>query len=701
MEFQYVRLANKMEQQILSGKYGAGEKLPSLRKLHASTGRSISTVYQAYMELENRGVVEVREKSGFYARPLLRNILPLPAKGQKQVKPHKVTINVLSAMHQSSLNNPGMLPFGAAMAAAELLPGKQLAAAVRTVAASYQNSDRLGYGFPSGEPELQKEIAKRSLGLQEKDDGEEIIITHGCMNALDLCLRSVARPGDTILLESPTFLCYLQLIEDLNMQALEVPADPDKGLNVNTLSQVLDEHDVRAALLNSTFHNPLGYEMEESSKQQLVELFAERGIPIIEDDIYGELYFGETRPTPLKAFDQQGGVLYCSSFSKSMAPDLRVGWTMPGRFREKVKRLKFNGTISSSQLNQLVVAEFLGSGGYDRHLRRMRNSLKKHASEMAHAIARHFPEATKISAPKGGLCLWVELPDSVDSLQLFRLAEKENISILPGALCSGMGQYDHCIRLNYAHPWNERKERGMKTLAGLVHSLMKGSPTVKTKTGTSSNETRIGLNTDPDFLKIEKICKELNANNPTGNIRFNQSISGNILKLISSHELHGGFIFGECEDPQFHVQPLATFQLRIVGPTRMAESLANGDYQDLATLPWIGNPPECPYCQIMEEKFHARGFQPKITVTANEESAIISMIKAGIGLNFMLEEPARKLAKEGALVIWEREHFVFPLSFISLKSEQEVEKVRTMVNSIKMIWPKEVPHPHGQTNYYV
>jgi DNA-binding transcriptional MocR family regulator/DNA-binding transcriptional LysR family regulator len=688
MEFQYVRLANEMEQQILSGKYGAGEKLPSLRKLHASTGRSISTVNQAYIELENRGVVEVREKSGFYARPLLSNILPLPSRGRQQVKPHKVTINILSGMHQRTLTNSKMIPFGAAIAARELLPGKQLAAAVRRVASEYQKSGRLAYGFPTGEPELQKEIARRSLGLQEANNTGEIIITHGCMNAIDLCLRSVANPGDTILLESPTFLCYLQLIEDLNMQALEVPADPDKGLDIDTLQQILNEHDVRAALLNSTFHNPLGFEMERNSKQQLVNLFAERGIPIIEDDIYGELYFGEIRPTPLKAFDHQGGVLYCSSFSKSMAPDLRVGWTLPGRFREKVKRLKFNATISSPQLNQLIIADFLSSGGYDRHLRKMRNSLKKQALEMAHAVARYFPQATRISAPKGGLCLWVELPESVDGLRLFRLAEKKNISIVPGALCSGMGQYDHCIRLNYANPWNDRMEKGIQVLAELTVSLMKDQKVhtaVKIETDT---ETRIGLNTDPDFLKLDALCKQLTKKNPLGKTHIHQSISGNILKLISSHELHGGFIFGDCDGTTFHIHHLKTCRLRIVGPTRLASTLATADYRDLATLPWIGNPPECPHCQIMEQIFHARGFQPQTAIVANDESAILNMIKAGIGLNFMLEELAQELARKGDLVIWEKEYFAFPLSFVSLRSEQNDKKVAMMVDAVETIWQK-------------
>jgi DNA-binding transcriptional MocR family regulator len=684
MEYYYIKLANQLERQISAGEYRAGEKLPSLRKLRALTGRSISTVYQAYEELENRGLVEVREKSGFFVRPLLSNILPLPNQGVSLVKPHKVAINVLSSLIQRSLDNPDLIPFGEAIAAQSLLPGKQMAAAVRAAAAGYQDGSCGGYGGSFGYKELQREIARRSIDMVHEACGSEIIITQGCMNGIELCLRSVARSGDMILLESPTFLCYHQLIEDLNMQVVEIPADPVFGLNLEKVQQALEEHDVRAALFNPTFQNPLGFDMTAAAKEKIVTLFAERGIPIIEDDIYGDLYFGESRSLPLKSFDRQGMVLYCSSFSKALLPDLRLGWTLAGKFREKVKRLKFNNSIACSQLMQRALGHYLKSGSYERHLRKLRNSLKKQAADMGQAIARYFPENTRISSPKGGMNLWVEMSASVDSLELFHLAEKENIAIMPGTLCSGTGQYNHCIRLSYGYPWSERLEQGMKTLGRLVHSLTVADRPPRVQV--AGEEIVIGLNTDPDFLRIEDIVSSFSLKNAGFGLRFHQSISGNILKLIASGELHGGFVFGEYEDDRFVAQPLATHYLRIVGPTQLAEKIAHGDYRDLAKLPWIGNPAECPYCQVLEDIFYTRGYRPQRVVIANEESAILSMIKAGIGLNFMLETKARKLAEEGVLVVWEQERFVQPLSFITLKSEQADVRVQLIKDVIDEIW---------------
>lgn len=471
MEYHYLKLANDLEQKIRTGKYRAGEKLPSLRSLRSQTGKSLSTIYQAYTELENRGVIDVREKSGFYARPQLDKILPLPISERHIIKPHKVAINALSSMIQNSMTHPRMLPFGAAIPSPDLLPLKQLAQEIRNAAGGYGSGATIGYGHPLGLAELRTEIAKRSVGFYDRNRGEEILITNGCMAALDACLRTVARAGDIILVESPTFLCYLQLIEDLNMRALEIPVHPDSGLDMELLEKSLDEHDVRAALLNANFHNPLGYVMDDTTKQRLVEMMGKRLIPIIEDDIYGDLYFGETRPLPLKSFDRDGLVLYCSSFTKSLAPDLRVGWTIPGRFREKVKRIRFNASIATSQLGQMAIARFLAGGGYERHLRRMRNALKKQTSDYALAIARLFPQGTRISAPRGGMCLWIELDRSLDGLQLFDRALAENISILPGNLCSATDRYSHCIRLNCGYPLDERAEIGLTTLARLIREL--------------------------------------------------------------------------------------------------------------------------------------------------------------------------------------------------------------------------------------
>lgn len=472
MEYQYLRLANDLERKIRSGNFRVGEKLPSLRNLRAQTGKSISTIYQAYNELEDRGVVEVKEKSGFYVKPLLDRVLPRPLRETGVIRPHQVTINTHSTMLQQYISNPAMLPLGTAVASPELLPLKQLAREVRNVASGYMTGQMIGYGHPTGHSRLQGELAKRSVGYFSREKGEEIIVTNGCMDGIDLCLRAVAREGDVVLIESPTFLCYLQLIEDLNMRALEIPVDADTGFDLDQLEEALEAHDVRAALVNTNFHNPLGYVMTNSAKRRLVEIITGRGIPLIEDDIYGDLFFTETRPVPLKTFDRDGMVLYCSSFTKALAPDLRVGWTIAGRFQEKVKRIKFNSNVAGSQLNQAIAASFLASGGYERHLRKMRASLKKQAASMLQGVARHFPEGTRVSAPQGGICLWVELDRKVDSLELFERARRKNIAIVPGSLCSVTDRYNHCIRLNYGYPWTARIEEGVKTLGSMVHEMM-------------------------------------------------------------------------------------------------------------------------------------------------------------------------------------------------------------------------------------
>lgn len=470
-DYQYMRLANELEQKIRLGRYRAGDKLPSLRAMRRQTGRSMSTVYHAYSELEQRGVVDVREKSGFYIRPLVSQVLQRPGIDRTIVEPHRVTINAMAELLQHTLANPDMLPFGTALPDPELLPRKQLSRAVRQAAGSYAGGELIGYCHPSGLKSLQTEIEKRMVGSYNSSQGDEVIITSGCLAAIDLCLRSVAASGDIILVESPTFLCYLQLIEDLNMRALEIPVDADTGIDLELLKEALDSHEVCAALLNANFHNPLGYVMEEGAKADLVKLFNSRHIPIIEDDIYGDLYFGETRPRPLKSFDQEGMVLYCSSFTKTLAPDLRVGWAVPGRYREKVKRLKFNSSVANNQLMQQAVADILASGAYERHLRKLRNALKKQLGAMLLAIADSFPEGTRASAPRGGLCLWVELEESIDTMDLFSRAREDNIAIVPGSLCSVTGNFTHCIRLNFGYQWSQSMEAGVARLGELIDEM--------------------------------------------------------------------------------------------------------------------------------------------------------------------------------------------------------------------------------------
>ncbi|MDM8516724.1 PLP-dependent aminotransferase family protein [Desulfobacterales bacterium HSG16] len=471
-DFQYLRLANEIEGKIIGGEYRAGDKLPSLRKLHKQISQSISTVYQAYIELENRGIVESRLKSGFYVKPLLHVKLSSPKSVTPSAIPKKVSICTIANSIIEAMSDPGILQLGGAAPSSDLLPSKQLSRIIKSASQEEMKHIMLDYEIPAGNMELRREIAKKTFGLFEKITTNEIITTNGCMDAVSLCLKSVAKPGDTIAVESPTFHGFLQLIEGFDMYALEIQTDIVKGIDTKKLMKAIDQHDVKACILNTTFNNPTGFSMSDRRKRELVTSLNKKNIPIIEDDIYGDLYFGEKRPSTLKSFDKKGLVLYCSSFSKALAPGLRVGWTIPGKFKETVMRNKMIASLASSRLNQVIIARFLKSGSYDRHLRKIRNQLKNQVSNTSLAIARHFPENTKITSPAGGLLLWCQLDPAIDAMELYYEAKKRNISILPGAICSGTKKNHNCIRISCGYPWSKDLENGIITLGRLISDLV-------------------------------------------------------------------------------------------------------------------------------------------------------------------------------------------------------------------------------------
>jgi DNA-binding transcriptional MocR family regulator len=288
------------------------------------------------------------------------------------------------------------------------------------------------------------------------------------MEALNLCLRAVAKPGDIIAIESPTFYGTLQSVESLGMKALEIPTEPKDGIILEALSAAIRRNPIKACLLVPNFNNPLGSCMPDENKKQLVDLLGRRKIPLIEDDIYGDLCFGPTRPKVAKAYDKKGLVLLCSSFSKTLAPGYRVGWTAPGRFKAQVESLKFMSSMATVTLPQVAIADFLRSGGYDRYLRRLTRILGVQVQRMSNAIGRYFPKGTKVTRPQGGYVLWIELPRAVDSFALHRKALHEKISIAPGLIFSAKQKYRNFIRLSYAQAWSDKVERAMMTLGQMI-----------------------------------------------------------------------------------------------------------------------------------------------------------------------------------------------------------------------------------------
>ena len=468
--FLYEQLASSISKLIDVGTLKPGDRLPSVRKFSKKRGVSISTVLQAYRHLEDCCLVEARPQSGFYVRPQVRHRPTEPTISEPPLAATEVEVSELVMKVLESVADPAVVPLGAAIPSPDLLPTARLNRVLATVARQ-AGSEINTYLLPQGYEPLRQEIARRALDWGGSLSRDDFLITCGCLQALSLCLRAVARAGDTIAVESPAYFGVLQLLESLHMKTLEIPTCPRDGIDVEALERAIEHQAVKACLVTPNFHNPLGSLMPEAAKKALVDLCARHAVPLIEDDLYGDLYFEPPRPKSLKAYDRTHNVLQCGSFSKTLAPGYRIGWVTPGRFTKEVRRAKLASTISTAAPLQMAMAEFLRQGSYDRHLRTLRRAFANNLERMTQAVGEYFPEGTRATRPTGGFVLWVELPKTVNALRLHRAALKHQISIAPGPIFSATRQYDHCIRLSGGYPWSDRIEQALQTLGGLAEGL--------------------------------------------------------------------------------------------------------------------------------------------------------------------------------------------------------------------------------------
>src|SRR5215471_8801370 len=459
----YLKVARQIEDQIRKGALRTGDRVPSIRGLRRQQGVSVSTVLQAYFWLENRGWIEPRPQSGFYVRVPYADLAPEPESESKPGAPTGVeVIDVLDEV-VNSIGNHAHVPLGAAAARSFIFPNVRLNRIINKIVRD-QPEHSARYEFSGGIEVLRRQIARRAITYGCSFSPNDVTITCGGMEALNLAVRAVARPGDVIALESPTYFALLQIIESLGMKAIEIPTHPRRGMDLDALSRAIRRHHVRACISMLNCHNPLGFIASDEYKKDLVELLTKHDVPLIEDDIYGDLAFDGSRPKTAKTFDTEGLVLLCSSFSKVLAPGFRVGWIEAGRFRDVVRRLKFISSIASPSLPQLAIAEFIQSGGYERYLRGLRRCLADQVQLYSQHVINYFPEGTKISRPAGGYVLWVELPETVDAVKLYRAAVSKNISIVPGVIFSASGRFRNHIRISCGHPWSESMERAIMTL---------------------------------------------------------------------------------------------------------------------------------------------------------------------------------------------------------------------------------------------
>jgi DNA-binding transcriptional MocR family regulator len=462
----YEQVADEVVALIGGGTFRVGERLPSIRQLSSQLSVSINTVVQAYAVLEDRRVIQARPQSGYYVCPRTKEITAGPVACASSLLPTPVTITELCQQVIRNMMDRELLPLGSAIPDPRHLPVDRLN---RIMSAELRRfgPQSVSYMMPLGCERLRTQIAKRSFLAGVTATPDQVLVTSGCVEAVQLALRATCRPGDTIAVESPFYFNFLQLIAEMGLKALEIPSTPREGISIEALSYAIENSRISACLVIPNFSNPLGSLMPDQRKRELVQLLATHDIALIEDDIYGDLVFGQERPVAAKSYDKKGLVIYCSSFSKTLAPGYRVGWAIGGRFHQEMERLKMITNLAAASPTQLALAEFLANGGYDHHLRAIRRVFARNLSQLADAVAGHFPEGTRMTRPGGGFMLWVEMPEGTDSVELYQRALEQGIGITPGPIFSLTDKYRNYIRLSSAF-WDDKTRHGVEILGRLA-----------------------------------------------------------------------------------------------------------------------------------------------------------------------------------------------------------------------------------------
>jgi len=467
-EFLYQQVIDFVEQQEKNGALRAGDKLPSLRKLSRQFEISVPTVKQAYIELERQGTISARPQSGYYLKAKqARTLRPMRAKWAC-CEPVEISCRSLIEQVYDAVHLPDSVALGISNPVNAHPPDKALARLMRSVLSN--NAEKaVSYGPVNGDPKLRLNLAFRYQEQGVAVNHDDILITSGAQEALSIALQCVAERGDIIAVESPCYFGLIELIESLGMKVLEVYTCTEDGVCVDELEKVIKKHPIKACLFSSAISNPLGSMMTNKQRQAMVTLLESHDIPLIEDEVYSELYFTKDRPVPAQLYSEKGLVLTCSSFSKTAAPGYRVGWLLPGKFEEAAKRIKRAQSCSTPMLQQWTLTDYLMSGEYDRHLQVLRKTLRYNSERMRSLVAKHFPKEVCISQPQGGSVLWIRCRSHVDTSKFFTQAIAKGVSFAPGEIFSPSGKYKNFMRISYGVKWSDKVDQAVEDLGKLVY----------------------------------------------------------------------------------------------------------------------------------------------------------------------------------------------------------------------------------------
>lgn len=471
-ELTYKKIAQKYISLIENGHFSGGEKMPSIRQLMGKEKISLATANHAYEVLMDKGFIEVKPQSGYYVTYKSPEVIDECCKYTVKKEAIKIKVSEIVYRMISASTQKNMINFGAGVVDAEFLPNKEINLSINKLIKEDRNHSS-NYLFPPGHLGYRRQILKRLEKIKIKANIDNVIATQGCMEAILLSLKVITKPGDTILIETPSYYGTLQALESLDLKVVEVPNHPQKGIDPNYISDTISKHrNIKAALLISNFSNPIGNKIPDSNKKIIAEIFQKAQIPVIEDDIYGELSFEKTRPTTLKSYTPEN-VFYCSSLSKTISPGLRAGFVVaPAKYKEDVERLQFISSVANASLSQFIAEKILEAKFYEAHCQNLATNLKNNILKFQQSIQKYFPQGTKVTNPEGGFFLWIELPEGIDSVDLYNEVIKKNIIIAPGVIFSPSGDYKNYIRLATGGKWSDKTERAIKTIGEMAQALL-------------------------------------------------------------------------------------------------------------------------------------------------------------------------------------------------------------------------------------
>lgn len=444
------QLALSLKHLIETGTWKLHEKLPSLRQQAETSGFSLITVMNAYQELEAQGLIYSKEKLGYFVadNPLQT------ALAKKVVLNEKIEINSLVFRYLKSIQSEKIVPLGSAFPNSQLLYSPKL---MQTLA--QQAKHRISYeqtpSLPPGNYELRKQIAQRYCMQGIPTDPSDIVITSGGLDALNLSLKAMTQMGDYILLQETIFYGAWQAAENLGLKVITIPEHPEHGLDLEAFKKAITSYPIKVCLLMLNSHNPIGFTVSEDIKFELAKLLHEHEIYLIEDDVYEELYYDQKKPLSMKYYDQQNLVLHCSSFSKTLGAGFRVGWVYAGKFSEHIQHVQLMSTISVNSFIQNALADYLTHRHYEKHLKNLRNTLKRLKNQYYQYLIKKLPEDCQVSYYPSGYFLWITLPQHIDSSRIYEKMILNDIGVAPSILFYRKNKKQNHIRINCSFEMND------------------------------------------------------------------------------------------------------------------------------------------------------------------------------------------------------------------------------------------------------